>query len=77
MHMQTGNTCTQVHKQTHTGTHTDTHTGTHSRTHRHTLTHTLPSVSDSELNIGVKSCLTIYAPASVFAQFAFVTFIAN
>lgn len=75
MHMQTGNTCTQVHKQTHTSTHTDIHTGKHSC--RHTLTHTLPSVSDSELNIGVKSCLTIYAPPSVFAQFAFVTFIAN
>lgn len=61
----------------HTGTQTNTHRHTYRYTHRHTLTHTLPSVSDSELNIGVKSCLTIYAPPSVFAQFAFVTFIAN
>lgn len=61
----------------HTGTQRNTHRHTYRYTHRHTLTHTLPSVSDSELNIGVKSCLTIYAPPSVFAQFAFVTFIAN
>lgn len=44
---------------------------THRQAHRHTHTHT-PSSTVTELNIGVKSWLTIYAPPpSVFAQFAF------
>lgn len=44
---------------------------THRQAHTHSHTHTL-SCTVTELNIGVKSWLTIYAPPlSVFAQFAF------